>query len=313
MIKRTIVNSIDLNAEVQAICLFDNRYGTLRISELERPLLVDDAQQVFVLSDSAGIERAVLHCSPLLDPDAVLRAVEHVRQMKKHLNARAGAFVVDVLAEGRLSGLSYCVSPFCYGLSKRRPLRWIQRSLIRPRIFAWLLDVVKSTVIDVAPDRKDAAFAKPLQQLVACPGISSTLREHAERALERLSSGAWKPRQVVMHGDFWRGNIMIRPSLHSFEWWPDRAVIIDWASSLVHGYAIYDLVCMAESLKMSAKALRRELEQHCELLQCELSDSRCYLVAALAWLQLNRGFFQLERYQELAQECFFTLDRALAS
>lgn len=305
------VHGVDWIREVQAVRLLANRYGELRVTELDRPKQVADAMQVFVLSDSAGLSRAVLHCSPFMDPDAVRNAVRVARDVKSCLNPQASAMVLDVLAEGRVAGLSYAVSPFCYSVSVTLPWRWIQSALLRPHIFDWLWQVARSTQGEVGPECKATAFVEPLTSLTAMDGISLSLRLHAERALERLASGAWQPRYVLMHGDLWRGNVMIRPRAQNLEWWPKRAVIIDWAFSLVRGYAIYDLVRIAESMNLSAKCVRYELERHCQLLGCELADSWSYLVAALAYLQLHLGCFQVERYLALTERCCATLERAL--
>lgn len=305
------MNSSDLMGEIRAISLFDNRYGDLRIAELERPKLVADAMQVFLLSDSSMQARAVLHCSPPLDPDAVLHSVQHAREVRSMLNARASAFVLDVLTQGRVAGLSYSVSPFCTSLSNKRPLGWIQRALLKQRICDWLCEVVRSTVSDVPPDGLATSFTQPLAYLAALDGVGDGLRRSAEHALGRIVSGAWKPKYVLMHGDLWKGNVMIRPQAHSLEWWPERAVIIDWASAQVHGHAIYDLIRIAESMRISSATVRRELQKHCDLLQCELQDARSYLIAALAYLVAHLGCFQLERYLGLVAFCVSTIDKAL--
>lgn len=306
------MNSTDLEAEIRAIRLYDNRYGDLRITELDRPKLVADAMQVFVLTDNALLPRAVLHCSPPQEPDAVQHAVQCARLVKSRLNARAGALVLDVLTQGRVAGLSYSVSPFCTGFSGKRPLNWLQRKLLTPHLFDWLLEVAACTLSTVEDDCKEQAFVQPLSRLAALEGVGSALRLHVARAMERLGSGAWQPKYVLMHGDLWKGNVLFRPRAQSLEWWPNRAVIIDWAASQVSGYAIYDLVRLAESINLPASSLRRELERHCQLLQCELSDTRSYLVAALAYFLGHLGCFQLERYLELTEDCLETLDRALA-
>lgn len=91
----------------------------------------------------------------------------------------------------------------------------------------------------------------------------------------------------------------------------DRFVIIDWAGSEIYGYAMYDLVGLAQSMRLNARNLRREVVRHCRLLRCEPADATSYLVAALGHIAMNLERFPIDRYAHMAESCFATLDHAL--
>lgn len=290
------------------------RFGKIEISLLSQRDTVADGTTVLQVRDAAGRLRAVVLCSVPAAPDMVKRAMTRAHQAKAILGATAGAPILDPLADGCVQGLSYAVLPYCNGLSETPPLWWIQRSLLRPSILQWLRRVTECTVREVEPDAVDRSFAEPLRRVVALRANNGLLRIAAESSAERLRSGAWTPRHVLMHGDLWKGNILIRSADLDAEHrgWRDRFAIIDWAGSEIHGYAMYDLVRLARSMHMNARSLREEIERHCRLLQCEAADASSYLMAALGHVLMNLEHFPIDRYTSMAVSCLETLDHAFA-
>jgi hypothetical protein len=187
--------------------------------------------------------------------------------------------------------------------------------LLRPSIFDWLRQATEGTLRDAEPAAIERNFAAPLQHMVSLTPINDHLRAAASRSIERLNDGTWLPKHVLMHGDLWKGNILIRPQDNILRRlnMSDRFVITDWAGSEISGYAIYDLVRLAESMRLNALNLRREVDRHCCLLGCEPVDSTSYLLAALGHIAMNLEHFPIDRYKHMAESCYVALERALAS
>jgi hypothetical protein len=289
----------------------DGRYGKLHATSLSRGDMVADGTTVLLLSDSARRPQAVVLCSAPIAPEMVQRAMHRAHQAKMALGEFDGALILNTLAEGSVHGLSYAVLPYCNSISKLCGVRWVQRTLLRPLVFDWLMRVAQSTVKCVEPAAIESAFAEPLRRLAGLNGISDCLRTAAEHAVARLGRGAWLPRHVLMHGDLWQGNILIRTVRHSAQRWRDRAVVTDWGGSRIDGHAIYDLIRLAQSMRLPTKDLRRELVRHCRVLECDLADARSHLLAALGCIMMNLEHFPMDRYLCMAESCLTTIDHAL--
>ena len=289
------------------------RSGKLEMSLLSQPSKVADGTTVLLLSEALGGSRGVVLCSSPVSPGMVQRAMQRARLAKAVLDASAGDHILEPLAEGHVNGLSYAVLPYCEELSESGPVWWVQRALLRPRVFEWLWLATQSTVRDVGGATMKRAFTDRLQLMASLGPISDSLRGAAERAAERIDAGKWTPRHVLMHGDLWKGNVLINKEtpLHATRGWRDRFVLIDWAGSEIDGYAIYDLVRMAESMRLSVGGLRSEVVRHCRVLQCLPMDAKSYLLAALGHIAMNIEHFPLDRFVHMSESCLATLDNAL--
>jgi aminoglycoside phosphotransferase (APT) family kinase protein len=141
--------------------------------------------------------------------------------------------------------------------------------------------------------------------------VSDPLRKLAERAVERLDAGAWHPRRVLTHGDFWLGNVLegrhalTEPGHQPWE----RFSVIDWAGSRTDGLPIYDLIRLSMSVRLSPRALRSEVESHCRALACPVSDAPFYLAASLGEIGQNLNHFPVQNYVRMADSCLRELER----
>jgi hypothetical protein len=290
-----------------------DRFGKLEFSLLSQNQAVVDGTTVLLLRDPVGQSRAVVLCSAPIAPDMVQRAMNRARQAKAILGRLTGVPILDPLAEGSVQGLSYAVLPYCHALSGSRPVWWVQRALLRPVILDWLWRATDCTVRDVEPSAIDRSFAEPLRHIALQRSINSRLQTAAALAADRLNAGTWTPKHVLMHGDLWKGNILVREENNGIERqnWRSRFVIIDWAGSEIHGYALFDLVRFAQSMRMSAGKLRNEVDRHCRLLRCETVDAMSYLMAALGNVLMNLDHFPVDRYARMADSCIITLEQIL--
>ena len=88
-------------------------------------------------------------------------------------------------------------------------------------------------------------------------------------------------------------------------------IVIDWPGAKMRGYLMYDLLRLANSMRLSTRALRREVLRHCQIVDIEPVSARGHLLAGLGYLGLNLGCFPPEVYAETSRICFNNLSDAL--
>lgn len=267
-----------------------------------------NAPQVLTTSKYLIVDRwnrpsSVVICSAPEEPDVVSRAVEASQAARRSLGP-LGDVVLSPLAWGEISGLSYAVYPFCKDLTKSRYVWVLQRAWLRPRLLRWLRESTQATIHVPTSEEIERDFIAPLSDLHRLRGLPEQVRDSARFALDRLRAGTWSPRHCLMHGDIWKGNLMLAPGSRGWS----RFALIDWASSLIQGYGMFDLVSISRSLKLRGEGLRAEVENHCRILGCEFADARSHLACALAYIESHRGNFPWERYLDLATRSLQLLD-----
>jgi hypothetical protein len=274
-----------------------------------------DAPAVLRVVESPAKPHAVVLCSAPRFPDMVERAMSRAVQARSRLGSAEAAAILKPLLEGRIDGLSYSMLPHCEALSVHR-WRWrLQRAMLGPRLLDWLYRVTADTVTLADAAQRDARFAAPLACLASLDRLSAPVRADIARATGRLRDGSWQPRHVLMHGDLWKGNILIDPDTAQpgRRRWRDRFVVIDWPGSEVHGHAIYDLVRLAGSMKTPEAALRAELRRHCDVLGAATEDAMAYLLSALGYIALHLEEFPMDKYLPMVEACHADLRRILTS
>ncbi|WP_280153389.1 hypothetical protein [Piscinibacter sp. XHJ-5] len=292
--------------------LLHARPGELRMAPLGHVVPRPDACCVLSVTDAAGRPRAVILCAPPEAPDMVQRAMDRARRSKASLPLRASRHILDPLALGRIGALSYAVLPHCRELAAGG-LAWrVQRQALSPALFDWLFTVNQATLRPIQDDELEWRFVQPLQRLAALDAVTAAVRDDAQRAAERLQQGGWWPRTVLMHGDLWKGNVLLRPAtgLADAVAWRERFIVIDWPGSDSCGYAFFDLVRLAQSMRPRRAALAREFERHCALLECGRDDAAGCLLAALGRMAMQLEHFPMQRFAQMADACHATLRQA---
>lgn len=283
----------------------------LSLSLLSRSLVSDHGTTVVLIGDAVSPTRAVMllsaHASPLGVEQAMLRAAA----AKEVLGAGLAGPILDPISVDRLNGLSYALLSYCRPLSHSRAVGWSQKMLLGSAPYDWLLRVNDRTLSEVPSGKLTSSYLQPLQCMAGMARVREPLRAAATRAIARLEAGDWVPKSVLMHGDLWKGNILLKPSETqlSLKRSSESFAVIDWGGSLLCGYPIYDIVRLAQSFRLSARALRSEIIRHCTVLRCESIDAQSYLVAALGDLAKMLDRFPLDRYLVLADACFTGLER----
>jgi hypothetical protein len=243
----------------------------------------------------------------------ISRAVLRSRDAKSLLDIASGNHILDPIFEGRVQERSFAVMPHCENLSNIRPVWWLQRWALRKPLFGWLQSVTAQTARAVPDDDSLINFARPLEFISSFKIMNREIKSSAIHAKRRLLERKWMPSYVLMHGDFWKGNILIGPTADfpaAGTRWNERFVIIDWPGSITQGYAMFDLIRLAQSFRLSSNALKREIEAHCRILRCDESDAISYLLTALGHIGENLENFPPESYARMATSCYATLASA---
>jgi len=235
--------------------------------------------------------------SPAAFPSAIRQAVERNCTARDVLGPELGHVIPPPLAQWESQGISCALFRQFQPLSNWRLTRHLQMRRMTPKVLSWLRGVAQL-------DRGVSGKAeRSLRALADCP--CEAIQEAALGAFNRVKSGAFIPRNRVMHGDLWSGNLLLDPSGER------DFIVIDWGGSHVDGFPIFDLVRFVESARIPASPLRRELGAHAERLECDLADTRIYLLAALGLIWHNLGQFPAERFSAMATRNLQTLEAAL--
>jgi hypothetical protein len=273
--------------------------------------VIDDSAKLLV-KDPAGHPIAVVLCSSPVTPRLIARGMERARSAKQALGSDVGRVILDPLLKGEIHGLSYAVLPYCQPLSNSRLVWPVQRAFLSLHVFQWLSRVTEITATRVHPKQVEPNFMEPLKYLAELEGVTERVRVAAQQAMNRLEGGKWTPRHVLMHNDLWKGNILLddrQVSGFGNRLRTERFVIIDWMGAMVQGYAMYDLIRLAQSLKLGKRQLRKYVTTHCKFLGCNFSDARSHLLASLGYLSMHLEHFPLPRFVEMADSCLEKIEQ----
>jgi Phosphotransferase enzyme family len=258
-----------------------------------------DATLKYVAYDQVGRRMAVVIMSPEAFPTVVANELERKVLARRALGP-LGDVILSPMESGTLDGASYAIYPFCRPLYKSRAAWWIQRTSVRPAVLSWLRAAAETTLREPEPQKWEKAFAEPLRHVASLERLPMSLRDGASAALSRLEAGDWEPRFCMMHGDLWKGNVLLAPGERRW----NQFALIDWGASLVHGYAIYDLIRLAMSTGLIGRGLEREVWRHCKIVGCDIRDAQGYLLASLGHIGLNLDHLPLHRYLQLSTCCW---------
>jgi hypothetical protein len=274
--------------------------------ELRSGTVVADSTRKFLLREPTRTPRAFLLCSVPAAPDMVRRYMQRARVAKRLLGQDLGKRVLAPMLEGEVGGMSCAVLPYCNELSNFPPVWFFQRRNVVHTMLEWLGRVTRRTVRAVSTNDIEVRFFAPLQHIADMSSLDERIKNTARMAIKRLGT-EWRPRYVLMHGDFWKGNLLVQAKADVDSRWADRLTVIDWPLSSEHGYGIYDLIRFARSLQVRRRTLQGEVYRHCETLECEPTDALCYLMAAVGHIGMHLEHFPIDRYVRMVTLCFLSL------
>ena len=272
---------------------------------------VGDSPERAIICDAHGAPYGVLFLAVPVSPDLVGRGVRNAQAAREMLGAEAGAVILEPLVSGEFEGLSYVLWPWVRPVSSSRYVAYVQRRLLRRSVLAWLRDATERTKHADSDGATRANYEQALNNLSAIPELPAEMADEAKRGLERLHAGAWRPYHVLEHNDFWFGNIMLPSARGNGAGKTYPFHVIDWAGARTSGYPIFDLIRLARTTGLSGRALHREIQLHCAILECAPEDAAHYLLAALGYLEQTLEHFPRDRYIALCGRTFDTMTNAL--
>lgn len=279
---------------------------TRSVTQLYRGVLADSPQVLVVTTNERPL---VVMYSARARPFSALAAACNAGAARASLGARAADRVVETLFTGALGGRTYSVHPLLHHTASTCPLWFVQRMALRRAVFGWLREVACSTRAIVVPQDGDRLLLDGLAAVDASPGMPCHVRQRSRQAAARLQHGAWVPSTCLMHGDLWKGNILLKGRGLN----PGDFALIDWAGATLHGFPFVDLVCSADSLRAPPAQLLREMEWHASAMECDRQDACGYLLAWTGSLLRKHDAFPEHRIAELACSCLRSLDRAMSA
>jgi hypothetical protein len=267
-----------------------------------------------LVRNSGGSPRFIALVSPRDWPGVVAKSMEAARGAGECLGDDVGSVILAPVYNGEVGGRSCAILPYRRPLSNIPGWRSLKNRLMHRPVLDWLRRATQRTANEIPPSDLESRIAAPLRHLGSLVVLGEEFSRATRKGLERLESGAWRPRQVLMHGDLTRGNILqAGPSTGSPGPARSNFVLIDWAGAQLRGYPFFDLVSFARSMGLRGRGLRKEIEEHGRILHCTPEDARSSVLAALGYTGLHLDQFPLDQFILLAKDCFRTLEAALSA
>lgn len=269
---------------------------------------VSDETAKLCIKNEFGRNIAFAIISHESNPEIVNKGVRQVELIKKIVSQKLRNTLVEPIYKGNIDGLSFAIWIYHQKLSDNRLLWFCQRKILTNKISNWLLDIANETSVAATCEQIGNKFIDPLIYLSKIIQNNTFFQKIARESLKCFNDRDWRPVNILAHNDLWKGNILLN---NAFSYISGQFIVIDWSGSKIYGYPIYDLVRFAQSFKISGYQFRQQLLNHCNILNCNLLQARCYLVCSLADLAMNIDNFPLHRFINLAESCLGYFDNAV--
>ncbi len=282
-----------------ASCLKVNKEA-ITVKPLQVNAMVEDATQKYLVFTQTQQAKAFVLVSSLKTPQSVKSGDEKMRAVAEKIGIALTKNLLMPLEVGEIDGLTYSISRYHKPLHKNRLLHRLDAWRLRASLIQWVIDVAKISQTRANTTEQHENFILDLQVLAVLPALKQEIKTTALEAIKAMNEGRWQPMFVCAHNDLWLGNV-----LNGDE---STFVIIDWDGALVKGYAFYDLVRLAQALKLNKHMLRPAVAAYCEVMQCNLVQAKYYLISAFAFTYRDLGGWQHERFMFLLEGCMKTLE-----
>lgn len=288
--------------------LANDIYDLRGLKPLDEPKFkceVLDSPSKFTLPGIAPENDAILMVSNKEFPDFVDRAVANSLQAQRILSDQAAAVVLAPIYEGRFINLSYAVWQKHRHLSNFRLFRKIQKNRLETRIYSWLHQVAKDSIVrSLDKSAVDICIRSPLECITANSKLSSSLRRKANQAIQTLDSGHWNPVTILQHSDFWLGNVLLLKTTSRSPVNDYGFCVIDWGGALCNGVPVIDMVRYSISSNVTDQIARSELLKYFDTIQIAPEELPYYLLISLGRIGLNLEQFPEYRYLDSCEKNF---------
>lgn len=262
----------------------------------------------FIIFNDQNERVAFLFCDYSENGSVCARNLNNSTEIKMKLGDEFGAVLLSPIVSGDIEEIEYSVWPYCNPLGSGLGFirRKIQLFKFRPLILNWLRNVNEYSRSIASEQEKCDDFIRPMQRLVRNKNISTRIRGEIEWQISCLQDRRWAPYFILAHNDLWEGNLLVNK--YNVKNTYHGLTIIDWAGGSYRSFAIYDLVRISMSLKVSRSVFSDELLSHCAILHCDKKNAMGYLLASFAYLAENLDEFPADRFIQLLDDCFYFLD-----
>jgi len=242
----------------------------------------------------------LLHLSPAAHPQVAEEQRAAIVHAKAALPEALARHIIDVVDHGEMDGRSWILQPLLTPFSSNSFISKFQRLCVRPQLLQWLRDLA---FLSSASSGAIGDFKRSLGHLANMANLPKTLRSRAQEGMDLIADGQFKPSHVPMHGDLWKGNILLKSRSHF--------VVIDWRGSKMNGYGIFDLIRYAQCEGLGSRRLLHELQIHARASDIQTAHTDIPLLGALGHFAQHLGQFPENRFIEMAANCHDTWERAI--
>ena len=266
------------------------------VRALKTEVLVSDATQKFLIYTTKYKQpKAFVLLSPAIKPNTIKSGHNKLCGLAKQVGTKLAQNLLMPLEISESDGLSYSISAYHRPLHNLFFLKQMDNWRVSASLVSWVIDVAKATKTNASVVEIEAQFTQPLMALSQANGVKQAYQNSIVEAIEAINNGTWQPYFVSAHNDLWRGNVLNSKST--------KFVLIDWDGVTLKGYAFYDLVRVAGSFKLNKAQFQNALQQYCDVMGCNKTQAKYYLIAAFAFLYANLGDWQYERFLILLNDC----------
>ena len=276
------------------------------LNPTEATTAVPDHTYVMQIDGAQSIDDAVLIISNENYPNVVADAAAQIGAIDERLTPETRKRILKPLLVDQYGKQSFALYPVLEPFAANRIIGKLQKQLLQNDICGWLANVAKETkkACNEAEER-NARFSEPFQFLTAQDALPSDLKTASEAFGKSVEESGHEIFNVVQHGDFWLGNIMLDRGTLPYAGILSRNFhVIDWGGSNLDGYPFGDLVRFVMSTRRHSFAPGEILEAYADIAGLPTNSIAFYCLAEMGALGMNLDNFPYDRYVKLTTSTF---------